>query len=159
MINEIENIYIFTENFTDLFISTGLGKTKFANQVGLKHSQIEHYLNGTIPTTNSVVKICDYFNCSIDYIVGLSNMFCYPNLTKGFSRNSFYPEYSNLSKANHTNHFKLAKNNLVTESSLSLWKQGGLPKFEVLIAIAYELSGSIDRMLGRIPSWQIQGNI
>ncbi len=45
-----ENTTIFTENFTDLFIKTNFNKTKFANEVGIKHSQIEHYLQGTIPT-------------------------------------------------------------------------------------------------------------
>lgn len=150
MIIQNKNTYVFTENFTDLFLSTGLGKTKFAGIVGLKHSQIEKYLQGTIPVTSSVVKICDYFNCSIDFITGLSNTFSYPNLNKGFCPNNFYPEYERLLKLNHTNHFKLSKNNIVTETSLSLWKKGYLPKFDVLIAIAYELDGSIDRMLGRI---------
>ena len=150
MIIENKNKCIFTENFTDLFLSTGLGKTKFANSVGLKHSQIEKYLQGTIPVTNSVVKICDYFNCSIDYITGLSNTFSYPNLNKGFCPNKFYPEYERLLKLNNTNHYRLAKNNIVTETSSSLWKKGCLPKFDVLISIAYELDGSIDKMLGRI---------
>ena len=150
MLINTEKTIIFTENFTDLFLSTGLGKTKFANEVGLKHSQIEKYLQGTIPVTNSVVKICDYFNCSIDYITGLSNTFSYPNLNKGFCPSKFYPEYERLLKINHTNHFKLSKNNIVTETSLSLWKKGCLPKFDVLISIAYELDGSIDKMLGRI---------
>ncbi len=43
MINLSEKTKIFTENFVDLFNSTNLSKTKFANQVGLKHSQIQHY--------------------------------------------------------------------------------------------------------------------
>ncbi len=145
-----ENTTIFTENFTDLFIKTNFNKTKFANEVGIKHSQIEHYLQGTIPTIKSVVKICDYFNCSIDYMVGLNNNFKYENMKQRYTSNSFYPEYQRLLKINHTNHFRLSKNNLVTETSLSSWKRGCLPKFEVLINIAYELGGSIDKMLGRI---------
>jgi len=144
MLNITKRFVTFTENFTDLFIKTGASKTEFANNVGL------NYLNGTIPITSNVVKICDYFNCSIDFITGLSNDFNYPNLKKGFNQSCFYPEYERLLKLNHTNHFQLSKLNIVTETSLSLWKKGSLPKFEVLIAIAYELGGSIDKMLGRI---------
>ncbi len=103
-----------------------------------------------MPTIKSVVKICDYFNCSIDYMVGLNNNFKYENMKQSYTSNSFYPEYQRLLKINHTNHFRLSKNNLVTETSLSSWKRGCLPKFEVLINIAYELGGSIDKMLGRI---------
>ncbi len=93
-----ENTTIFTENFTDLFIKTNFNKTKFANEVGIKHSQIEHYLQGTIPTIKSVVKICDYFNCSIDYMVGLNNNFKYENMKQSYTSNSFYPEYQRLLK-------------------------------------------------------------
>ena len=150
MLQQQDYINIFTENFIDLFNSTNLNKTAFANKVGLKHSQIERYLQGLIPSTNSVVKICDYFNCSIDYIVGLNPNYQYSTSTKGFNANSFYPEYANLLKLSNTTHFQLSKKGIVTETSLSLWKKGGLPKFEVSIAIAFELSGSIDKMLGRI---------
>lgn len=144
------NIEIFTENFIDLFTKTNLNKTNFANKVGIKHSQIEHYLQGTIPTIKSVVKICDFFGCSIDYMFGLNNNFKHENLKEGFNSNCFYLEYERLLKLNHTNHFRLSKDKIVTETSLSLWEKGSLPKFEVLVAIAYELSGSIDKMLGRI---------
>lgn len=150
MINLSEKTKIFTENFVDLFNSTNLSKTKFANQVGLKHSQIQHYLQGLIPVTDSVVKICDYFDCSIDYLCGLTENTTYPNMKKGFDKTSFSTEYQRLLKMNNTSHFYLAKQNIVTQTSLSLWKKGGLPKFEVLIAIAYELGGSIDKLLGRI---------
>lgn len=150
MINLSEKTKIFTENFIDLFNSTNLSKTKFANLVGLKHSQIQHYLQGLIPVTDSVVKICDYFNCSIDYLCGITEKTAYPNMKKGFDKTSFFTEYQRLLKINNISHFYLAKQNIVTQTSLSLWKKGGLPKFEVLIAIAYELGGSIDKLLGRI---------
>ncbi len=36
------------------------------------------------------------------------------------------------------------KNKIVTATKLSLWKQGRLPQFEVMVAIAYELGGSMN---------------
>lgn len=145
-----DKISKFKENFCDLYLSTNLTKTKFAKTVGLKHSQIEKYMHGTIPLISSVVKICDYFNVSIDYIVGLSIDKRYPNMKQGFNPSCFYPEYSRLLNKSSTTHFALAQRCIVTETSLSSWKRGRLPSFEVLVAIAYELGGSIDRMLGRI---------
>lgn len=148
LLTEYSNV--FTETFTDLFIKTNLSKNQFAKEVGIDHFQITCYLQGTIPITKSVVKICDYFNCSIDYMVGLSDNFSYPNSKKGYNSKNFYAEYQRLLKLNNKTHYSLSKENIVTSTKLSLWKKGGLPKFEVLIAIAYELNGSVDKLLGRI---------
>ena len=150
MIKISDNLKIFTENFTDLFIKTGLTKHKFAKLIDIDHCLIADYLQGTIPLLKNVVKICDYFNCSIDYMVGLGSNFTYLNLQAGYKNNYFYPEYQRLLQLNNTTHYVLAKNNIVTSTKLNLWQQGRLHKFEVLVAIAYELGGSIDKMLGRI---------
>ncbi len=144
------NLNNFTEIFTELFENTEKSKTKFASLVGIDHKLVSLYLNGIIPTTQSVVKICDYFDCSIDYIVGIDKNYSYKNMIKGYNAGKFYPEYERLLKLNSTNHYRLSKQGIVCESSLSKWKLGGLPKFEFIIKIAYELSGSIDKLLGRI---------
>ncbi len=83
-------------------------------------------------------------------MLGLSDNFSYPNIQKGFKKECFFPEYQRLLKANNKTHYLLSKEKIVTATKQSLWKKGGLPKFEVIIAIAYELGGSIDKMLGRI---------
>ena len=140
----------FTEIFTDLFIERELTKTSFANSIGIGHSKIQHYLNGEIPSPKTVAKICDFFKCSMDYISGLSESYTYPNIKNNYEISNFISEYQRLLKLNATNHFSLSKKGIVNESSLSWWKKGGLPKFEVIFNIAYELGGSIDKMLGRI---------
>lgn len=150
MIILTEYTNILTENFIDLFLSTNMTKNQFSQKVHIDHSQITRYLNGTIPSTKSIVKICDFFECSLDYIVGLTDIFSYPNNKKSYTNESFYDEYLRLLKVNNKTHYSLSKDNIVTSSKLSLWKKGNLPKFEIIIAIAYELNGSIDKMLGRI---------
>lgn len=150
MIALSKNLNVFTENFTDLFVRTGLTKHKFAELIGIDHCLIADYLNGTIPLLRNVIKICDYFNCSVDFIVGWTTDFSYTNLQKGYKKDCFFNEYQKLLKDNNTTHYFLAKNKIVTATKLSLWKQGRLPQFEVMVAIAYELGGSIDKMLGRI---------
>lgn len=140
----------FVETFSDLFLKTELSKKAFADKVGIKHSQISRYLTGTSPKLSTVAKICDFFNCSIDYITGLTDDFCYKNLKKGINSKAFYDEYCKLLNLNKTTHYKLAKQGLVCETRLSSWKLGKLPEFETIFNIAYELGGSIDKMLGRI---------
>ena len=140
----------FTENFLELCESNGLNQTKLAEAIGVNQSQISRYLQGIIPNTETIVKICDFFGCSIDYIIGLNGELRYKHLSKGYNRNAFYKNYSKLLEQNNSTHYQLAKKKVVCETSLRLWKIGTLPKFEVICNIAYELGGSVDELLGRI---------
>lgn len=140
----------FTEIFIELCEERNLNQTDLANEIGINQSQISRYKKGIIPNIKNIVKICDYFNCSIDYIIGLNNNKTYKNLNKGYSNKNFYKEYQKLLNLNKINHYQLSKRNIVCETSLRLWKKGTLPEFEVICNIAYELGGSVDKMLGRI---------
>lgn len=104
-----KNLNVFTENFTDLFVRTGLTKHKFAELIGIDHCLIADYLNGTIPLLRNVIKICDYFNCSFDFIVGLTTDFSYTNLQKGYKKDCFFNEYQKLLNDNNTTHYFFAK--------------------------------------------------
>lgn len=140
----------FTENFVDLCEAKNLSQEELANAIGINQSQISRYFKGILPDTKTIVKICDYFNCSIDYLVGLSDEVNYKHNLPGFDKKAFYNEYQKLLTQNNMSHYKLAQKKVVCETSLRLWKRGTLPKFEVLCNIAYELGGSVDKMLGRI---------
>ena len=137
----------FTEIFVDL--CDDKNQIKLANEIGINQSQISRYLKGTIPNTKSIVKICDYFNCSIDYIVGLNDK-TYKVLKNGYDNKVFYERYQKALKDNNTNHYKLSKQGIVCETSLRLWKKGMLPQFDVLFNIAITLCTSIDYLLGRM---------
>lgn len=140
----------FTEIFSDLFQKENLTANMLANRIGISHTQIQNYLSGSVPTTPTMVKICKYFDCSMDYITGLAENKKYENLKHIYNAKCFYPEYEKLLKANNTSHYSLSTKKIVCQSSLSEWKKGHLPQFEIIIEIAYELGGSIDKMLGRI---------
>jgi len=140
----------FTDNFIELYEQNNVNQLDFAEKLGINQSQISRYLKGVIPDIKNIVKICDYFNVSIDIVTGLVETKTYAQQKKGFTNLAFYNEYDKLLKQNNTTHYKLAQKHLVCETSLRLWKKGTLPKFEVLYNIAYELGGSIDKLLGRI---------
>lgn len=140
----------FTEIFIDLINEKNLNQTDLSKEIGINQSQISRYCNGIFPDIKTVVKICDYFNCSVDYIVGLNEERTYKNLSHGYNNLVFYKEYDKLLKTNNTTHYKLAKKKIVCETSLTLWKKGMLPKFEVLCNIAFELGSSVDKLLGRV---------
>ncbi len=139
----------FFENFLDLCQDSGMNQTEIARTIGINQSQVSRYMKGVLPDTNTVVKICDYFQCSVDYMIGLSDQFNYSREKMGVYPDAFFPEYDRLLKQNNITHYQLAKRKIVCETSLRLWKKGTLPNFEVLCDMANELGGSVDKLLGK----------
>lgn len=140
----------FTENFIDLCSEKKLNQSDISKEIGINQSQVSRYYKGVLPDIKNVVKICDYFNCSIDYIIGFTDERNYKNITKGFTNLVFFSEYEKLLKQNNTTHYSLAKKKIVCETSFRLWKKEMLPNFEVLCNIAFALGSSVDKLLGRI---------
>lgn len=137
----------FTENFIDL--CENLSQKELADRIGINQSQISRYVKGVIPSTYSVVKICDYFGCSVDYLVGLNDDKTYKTLNAGFNAETFYERYNSALKKRKTSHYQLARQGVVCETSLRLWKKGMLPQFQALYNIAVFLGVSIDYLIGR----------
>lgn len=48
----------------------GISQNKIANEIGISASQLTKYIDGMEIGLNSLVKIADYFNCSLDYLIG-----------------------------------------------------------------------------------------
>ena len=138
----------FTENFIELCEQSNLNQKQIAKEIGINQSQISRYLKGILPDIKTVVKIADYFNHSIDYMIGLIDNE-EKTSKKGYNPSMFYKNYQYLLNKNNTTHYQLAKNKIVCETSLRLWKKDTLPKFEVICNIAYYLGGSVDELLGR----------
>lgn len=59
------------ERIKELMVEKGLNQTKLAKGVGLKQNTISAWLlKKKEPSINSLWLLADYFNVSIDYIVG-----------------------------------------------------------------------------------------
>ena len=61
--------------FKDIFVKClqekGVTAYKVAKETGISQGQMNEYKNGKItPTTENLIKIADYLECSIDYLLG-----------------------------------------------------------------------------------------
>ena len=63
----------FVENLKDLMFDNKLSQKKLADSTGIDRASINRYLKGNcIPNLKAVVKLCDYFCCSVDFLIGKS---------------------------------------------------------------------------------------
>ena len=140
-------MYSLSENLRDLIIESGLSLRKLAEQSKVSATQYSMYLRGTLPTIDAACRICLYFDCSLDYLCGISD-----KNHKGlgnYDLTDFIAKYLNLLKENNTTHWKFSKEYDISESCLRHWKAGQIPKLETVIKIAKNLSTSIDYLVGR----------
>ena len=62
----------FAENLNDLILDNNLSVKTFSEKLGFNLSECYKYLRKEyLPCLANIIKIADYFECSIDYLLGL----------------------------------------------------------------------------------------
>ena len=141
------------ENFKDVLkdciLEEGISLRNLSEKTGVASTQFSSYLRGSIPTLPIAIKIAKYFNCSLDYLFGLTDLKKTGYYKDSFDINLFLTRYEKALKENKLTHWKFCKISNLNESVLRHWKTGDIPSFKYLITIARELSVSLDYLVGR----------
>lgn len=141
---------VFIENLKDLIVESNKSLRQLAEESGVSAMQYSRYLKGSIPTIEITLKIAKYFDCSLDYLFGLSNSKeTNKYKTYDFDISNFLINYGCLLKQNNITHFKFMKTIGYDESIIRHWKSGSIPRLDIIYYIAKNLGGSIDNLIGR----------
>lgn len=136
----------FVDCIQDYIDREGITLNRFSERVGIALSAIIKWNNlEYFPTIESVIKIADYFECSIDYLFGLSERREVTTVPSG----GFLEAFEALCNKMGVSHYKVAKECQFGQSMISKWKRGKFPKCETLIKIAGYFECSIDYLIGR----------
>lgn len=99
----------------------------------------------TYPSLNTIIKIANFLNVSIDYLLDKST----ENKFKPYKleQNNFYNTLSIILKKNNISQTKLCSDLQISRTNFSRWKNGTQPSLEKLILISTYLNCSIDDLL------------
>lgn len=61
---------MFWDNFTNLCNINNTSPNAVAKSIGASNATCTKWKNGSIPNGETLFKLADYFNCSIDYLLG-----------------------------------------------------------------------------------------
>jgi len=61
---------MFWEVFYKLCNAVGMSPNAVCKLLGFSNATATHWKNGKIPSGDTLSKIADYFNCSVDYLLG-----------------------------------------------------------------------------------------
>ena len=94
---------MFIEIFNELLAEKNLNRKQFSEQSGIPYTTIIGWTNlNRLPDYNALIKISDFFQCSIDYLVGRQDDYNYAVLSVSISKQEeeLLQNYRKLSQKN-----------------------------------------------------------
>ncbi len=142
---------IFSKNLRELILDKDISIAELSKASRVSRVQISRYLHkNEIPTLKIANRLANYFDCSLDYLFGLSEDRSYPRyVSKEIDLTKFLDKYQEALRFREISNWKFCKNNNLSESSMRHWRYGQTPKIQSLCDIAFHLDTSIDYLVGR----------
>lgn len=138
-----------SDTLNELITLNGLTEQALADKSGVPIACISSYVRGLqAPYVDTLVKLAEYFNCSIDYLLGRTDKICKNQRRKTVP---FAQRFNELLKSNDcTSYNKTFGEMEISKSSFYEWKRGdSLPTFEKIVKLADFFGCSVDFILGR----------
>ncbi len=144
----MDNLSKLSDTLKELIILNSVTESAIAENTGIPVSCISLYVRGQqAPYVDSLIKLADYFNCSVDYLLGRTDE---PVLKKYKTCPPFPQRINELLEIYEYTSYKIYNEGGISKSSYYEWKRGkSLPTVENLVKLANVLNCSIDFVLGR----------
>ena len=98
-----------------------------------------------LPTFEILIKLCNYFDCSVDYILGFSDSVEKSTI---YTTDKFVENYKRLLVERKTNNYKVCRDLGTSRNRYYDWQKGKLPYVSTLITLANYFKISIDELIG-----------
>lgn len=136
----------------DLRDDYDLNQVKMAEIIGVSKSNYARWeTDENIIPLKHLNSVCNYFNVSMDYMVGLSNDQNYKNINKKLNKELIGKRLKTFRNENNLSQETLAKEINTSHSTISAYETG---KTMILTAFAYDIAKkyniSMDWLCGRI---------
>ena len=142
------NLEVFADRLSDLIFDNKKPVTDIAKEIGINKSTLyEYLLCERAPRICNLVKIADYFHCSIDFLLGLENEI--PGLV--FKECKPFPEqFKAILSHFNISRYQLKKLTGLAESVLYYWAKGQrTPTIESVLLVCEKLECRVDFFIGR----------
>ena len=138
----------FQKRLSGMIIDSGLTRKTVQIECGISKDIFNRAAKiGVIPGTRSLIKIADYFDVSIEYLVGLTDD---EQFIKSAGSVSFLARLNETIRIRETNNCALANKVGIARSLFNTWeKYDYIPTIEILYLLSEPLKVSIDYLLGR----------
>ena len=138
------NFNIFSDSIKEYLETHSITKKEFAKRANVSARNVCLWINRTnYPNLDSLIKVADFLNCSLDYLLERSDQEKYYPSTKS---TTFFIRLNDLIEKEGVHANRIAK---ICNFKNSKWKKGTQPKPEILSALADHFNVSVDYLVGR----------
>jgi transcriptional regulator with XRE-family HTH domain len=146
---------MFWERFYNLCELKNIKPNNLAKEIDVSSGLITKWKQGFTPNTDALCKIADYFSVTTDYLLGRSDS---PSEEQKSSFNEhsksdqefvgdnfvFFEQFEKLCNENNTTPTRFTLDVLhLSSSKVTAWKNGSIPKYEILTTIANYFNVSV----------------
>ena len=138
----------FQKRFKEILDESDHKRSELVELIPISQSTLSNALTyGIIPSTKTLIKIADFFDISLSFLLGKTDN---EDFYKSSSPASFLSRFETLCSEKEVTHYKVANDCLFDKSNISRWiSKGFLPELEILELLCDYFNVSIDYLLGR----------
>lgn len=141
----------FAERLKELIFDAKTTPEALSAELGHSVYDIYHWMspnNKYMPTVSNLIMLADYFCCSIDFLIGLTEDNSKPK--PDYRLPKFSERFPQLVRNANTNLYRLGKVTSTSTTTYYRWiNETAVPTIDSLIKVASALDVSIDFLLGR----------
>jgi len=135
----------FIEVLKDLMIDKEMNLKVLAELTGMNKGSLYYYFkHESLPDLNCAIKISRFFDCSLNYLLGLDEN----KKTSDLSDKPFIENYQTLLKQANVANYKVCRDIGINRNLITYWRKGMLPKTCTLIELAKYFNVSVDYLVG-----------
>lgn len=143
----MNNATVFSDRLSELMFYSKITSEQLGKILGINGSTIRRWLCdfNSISLSHAII-IAEYFNCSLDFLLGRSDKqldFIPQKLP------SFYEHLRIIMKEKNISRYRICIDLKMSNGNFTQWKRGVLPKMQTLISIADYLDITLDYLIGR----------
>lgn len=138
----------FQKRLSEIIEESDYKKAELAKLIPISQSTLSNALSyGIIPSVKTLIRIADFFDISINYLLGKSNE---ENFEKSSTVATFHQRFESLCSEKEVTHYKVATDCLFDKSSISKWfSKNFIPELEIIELLCDYFNVSPDYLLGR----------
>lgn len=140
----------FVDSLKEFMNSYGMNKSQLAKLLKVSSTAVNSYFNyGCLPSINTAIRLCEIFDCSIDYLFGNSDKIEKEYiLNEQTSATNFIKHLEELIKENGKTITSVMEDLELDEYTYYHWKHGKLPMTINVISVAKYFGVSMDFLVG-----------
>lgn len=133
------------EILTKLCQTKNISLAQLSRETGIKIKRIYKLCEyNKYPSLENAIILCNYFNCSIDYLLELTDK---PTKRGTYSINALHKNYAKLLEKKKTNNGKVSQELRLGKDRMSEWQRGAVPYVSTLINLAKYFKVSVEYLI------------